>query len=334
MELKGSFPEVFSAGLGKCTKIKAKFELKENTSPNFRKKRNVPFAAIEEINDELDRLVNTDILSKVEFSELTVSMVYIGKKSKKIWVCADFSIGLNAALKDYHYPLPSQEEDLNKLNGGKVFWKIDLNKTYLQIPVDENSYKLLGINTHRGLYKFDRLDFGIKVALAIFQQVMDTMLGGFDFTFAYLDDIVKELHREHLNKVFAQIREFGCKVKEAKCDFCMNKIKYLGHIIDKDWRRPDPERATAIKDMPAPDNIMTLQSFFGLANFYQSFIKNLHDLRVPLNELLKKDKKWRWTPEYQTAFDQITKALTSNLFLTHYDPKLEIIVVLLGTWNN
>ena len=141
---------------------------------------------------------------------------------------------------------------------------------------------------------------------------METMLGCFDFTFAYLDDIVissitKELHREHLNKVFAQIREFGFKVKEAKCDFCMNKIKYLGHIIDKDGRRPDPEKSTAIKDMLAPDNVMTLQSFLGLANCYQSFMKYFHDLRVPLNELLKKNKKWRWTPECQTAFDQIKR---------------------------
>ena len=58
MELKGSFPEVFSAGLGKCTKIKGKFELKENTRPIFRKRRNVPFVATEEINKELDHLVN------------------------------------------------------------------------------------------------------------------------------------------------------------------------------------------------------------------------------------------------------------------------------------
>ena len=160
---------------------------------------------------------------------------------------------------------------------------------------------------------------------------MDAMLGSFDFTFAYLDDIVissktKELHREHLNKVFAQIREFGLKVKEAKYDFYMNKIKYLGHIIDKDERCPDLERATAIKEKPAPDNVTILQSFLGLANYYQSSIKNMHDLRAPLNELLKKHKKWRWTPECQTAFDQIKKALTSDLFSTHYDPKLGIIV--------
>ena len=123
---------------------------------------------------------------------------------------------------------------------------------------------------------------------------MNTILGGFDFTFAYLDDIVirnktKELHREHLNKVFVQIRDFGFKVNEAKCNFCMNKIKYLGHIIDKDGSRPDPERATAIKYIPAPDYVTTLQSFIGLANYYQSFIKNFHDLCAPLNKLLKKD---------------------------------------------
>ena len=87
----------------------------------------------------------------------------------------------------------------------------------------------------------------------------------------------------------------------------MNKIKYLGQSIDKDGRRPDPGRATAIKDMPAPDNVTVLQSFLGLANYYQSFIKNLPDLHTPLNELLKKNKKWRWTPEYQTAFDQIKR---------------------------
>ena len=198
---------------------------------------------------------------------------------------------IERSLKDYHYLLPSPEEVLNNLNRGKIFSKIDLSEAYLQIPVEENSSKLLCIDTHRGLYKFDRLVFGIKVAPAIFQQVMDTMLGGFDFTFAYLDDIViscktKEIHREHLNKVFAQIQEFESKVKEAKCDFCMNKIKYLGHIIDK-------ERATVIQYMPAPDNVTTLQSFLGLANYHQSFINNLHDLCAPLNELLKKDKKWR-----------------------------------------
>ena len=79
MRLKGSFPELFSAGLGKCTKIKSKFGLKESTRLIFRKKQNVPFAATEEINKELDRSVNMGILSNVEFIEWAASMVYIRK---------------------------------------------------------------------------------------------------------------------------------------------------------------------------------------------------------------------------------------------------------------
>ena len=90
--------------------------------------------------------------------------------------------------------------------------------------------------------------------------------------------------------IFAGIREFRFKVKEAKCDFCMKKIKDLEYIIDKDGRRPNPERATAIKDMSTPNNVTTLKSFLGLAHDYQSFIKNLHDFSAPLNELQKKKR--------------------------------------------
>ena len=79
---------------------------------------------------------------------------------------------------------------LYELNGSVVFSKVDLSDAYLQIPVEEECSKLLCINTHRGIYKFERLAFGIKVTPAIFQQVIDTMLVGLDFACAYLDDIV------------------------------------------------------------------------------------------------------------------------------------------------
>ena len=78
--------------------------------------------------------------------------------------------------------------------------------------------------------------------------------------------------------------------------------------------------------MPSSRNVTELQSFLGLANFYQVFIKNMYELRAPLNDLLKKDKKWKWTTEYQAAFEKIKTTLTSELFLTHFDPKLNIIV--------
>ena len=108
--------------------------------------------------------------------------------------------------------------------------------------------------------------------------------------------------------------------------FSWKKIKYLGHIIDKDGRRPDPKWAAAIKDMPAPNNIALLQSFLGLANYHQVLIQNMHDMRASLNELLKKDKPWDWTVKCQEALEKIKEMLTSDLFLTHYNLDLEIIV--------
>ena len=70
-----------------------------------------------------------------------------------------------------------------------IFSKVDLSDAYLQIPVEEECSKLLCINTDRGLYKFGRLPFGVKVTPAIFHQVMDTTLSDLDFNVAYLDDI-------------------------------------------------------------------------------------------------------------------------------------------------
>ena len=202
-------------------------------------------------------------------------------------------MGLNAALKEYHYPLLSPDEVFSNLNGGKIFSKIDLSDVYLQVPMEENSSRLLCIITHRGLFKFERLAFEVKVAPVIFQQVMDTMLGSLDFTIAYLDDILiknqdKDEHKMHVNQVFKHIQDYSFKIKESKCDFFFKRIKYLGHIIDENGRKPDPEKSTAIREMPAPNNVTSLQSFLGLANCYQSFILKMHNLRAPLNKLLKK----------------------------------------------
>ena len=299
-KMLSSHPVFFSSGLGRCTKMIAKSELNDNTQSVFQKNRNVPLASLKQINEELDRWVKTGELAKLQYSDWVAPTVYVIKKSKEICICADFSTELNAALKVFNYPLPCPEDIFVKLKGGKIFSKINPSDTYLQIPVEEESSKLLCINTYCSLFKFERLPFGVMVAPAIFHQVMDTMLSGFDFAVAYLDDILMKSqslgeHKEHVHKVFAKIQDYGFKLKESKCYFFMEKIKYLGHIIDRDGRRPDPGRAAAIKDMSAPNNIATLQSFLGLANYYQIFIPNMYDLHALLNELLKKDKLWEWT---------------------------------------
>ena len=138
----------------------AELKLKQNMQPVFVRKRKVPFASLDKINQELDRLENVGILSKTEYNQWAAPVVYVKKKSGEIRVCADFSTGLNTALVDFHYPLPSPEEVLSKLNGGRVFSKIDLSDVYLQIPVNNDCANLLCINILRGLCRYENLRLG------------------------------------------------------------------------------------------------------------------------------------------------------------------------------
>ena len=126
---------------------------------------------------------------------------------------------------------------------------------------------------------------------------MDTMLSDLYFEVAYLDDILMnsqnvEQQKEHVHKVFSRIHGYGFKLKESKCNFFMKKIRYFGHIIDKGSRRPGTEWATVFKDMPVSENVSSVQCLLGLANYYQVFIPNMHNLHVLLNEILKKDMDW------------------------------------------
>ena len=77
-----------------------------------------------------------------------------------------------------------------------------------------------------------------------------------------------------------------------------------------------------------PTSISTLKAFLGLANYYSNFIPKMHAFRAPLNKSLKKDTKWSWSSKCQNTFKEIIKALTSDLFITHYDPNKEIYIVI------
>ena len=138
----------FSGDLGRCNKMAVKLELNNDSQPVFKKSRNVPFASLTHIDKKFQRLEQMGVISKIQY-KWAAPAVYIKKKSNEIPVCADFSTGLNAALKEYHYPLPNPDEVFSKLNGGKVFSKIDLSDAYLQVPMEENSSRQLCINTYR-----------------------------------------------------------------------------------------------------------------------------------------------------------------------------------------
>uniref|UniRef100_A0A914CQ61 RNA-directed DNA polymerase n=1 Tax=Acrobeloides nanus TaxID=290746 RepID=A0A914CQ61_9BILA len=312
-ELKAAYPEVFEEGLGHCNQGKAIIKLKEGAQPAFCRARPVPLSHKLAVEQELARLEQMGVISHVDYSQWAAPIVVAKKANGKIRICADYSTGLNRSVDMHHYPLPLPEHLFAALNRGKVFSKIDFSDAYFQIEVAEECKSLLTINTHKGLFQYNRMPFGVKSAPGIFQQVMEQMC----------DDAS---HIEDLKRVFEKIRQFGFRVRLDKCEFFKKDVKYLGHVINAEGKKMDDAKIEAILKMPVPKNAKDLRAFLGLLNYNGKFVKILHELRQPLDLLLKKDTRWNWTTEQQRAFEKVKTTLVSPQLLAHYDPKQELIV--------
>ena len=125
------------------------------------------------------------------------------------------------------YPLPRIDELFASLSGGQAFSKLDLSHAYQQIPLAEDSQVFVAVNTHKGLFKYTRLPFGVASAPAIFQRVMETLLQGLQGVCVYLDDILvtgrtTEEHLHNLQEVLQCLEESGMRLKKGKCSsYCL-----------------------------------------------------------------------------------------------------------------
>ena len=86
-------------------------------------------------------------------------------------------------------------------------------------------------------------------------------------------------------------------------------------IIEEGKISMDLVKLKGIRDWPIPTMVKQVQSFLGFGNFYQKFINKFLELARPLNDLLKKDKKFEWTQECQKAFDMLKQKFTAELVL-------------------
>ena len=245
------FPEVFTNQLGHCTKVKARLQFQDGAQPKFLKARPVPYALAGKIEHQLQRLESLGVLEKITYSPCASPIVPVLKPNGQVRVCGDFSIAVNPFLNVDQYPLPKATDILAKLAGGHEFSKIDFADDYLQVELEEDSKEWVVINTHKGLYRFNRLAFGLASAPAIFQKVMDQVISGLDGVCVYLDDLIvtgrdRQSHLENLNAVCQRISQFGFTVKQEKCSFLQSEIQYLGYVITKDGVLPSREKCKAI----------------------------------------------------------------------------------------
>ena len=190
--LKGvldKYATVFKSDLGCLQGEKVHLFVDERVTPKFCKPCSVPLAMKESVEAELDRLESTGIISPVKFAKWAAPIVPVPQKDGTMRICGDFKTTVNRTLKTESYPLPRVELFV-KLSGGKSFTKLDMSNAYLQLPLDEESSQLVTINTHKGLFKYNRLPFGVSSAPAIFQRCMESLLREQKGAAVYIGDIL------------------------------------------------------------------------------------------------------------------------------------------------
>ena len=165
------------------------------------------------------------------------------KPDGSIRICGDYKLTINRAANPNVYPLPRIGELFANLAGGKSFTKLDLAEAYQQIPLEDTSKQYVTINTYKGLYRYNRLPFGVSAAPSIFQRVMENLLQGIPCVSIYLDDILitgptEAEYLTTLDKVLSQLEAAQFRLKQQKCAFLLPAVEYLGHKISAEGIQP------------------------------------------------------------------------------------------------
>ena len=227
-----------------------------------------------------------------------LGMVVVPKKGGALRVCVDLKPLNENVLREVH-PLPKVDDILAQLSGAKIFSKLDANSGFWQIPLAKKSRLLTTFITHYGRYCFNKMPFGISSAPEHFQKRMSKILAGLEGVLVLIDDVLvfgknQKEHNERLRAALLRIKESGATLNLSKCEFSKKQIKFLGHLIDGNGIRADPDKTTAITEMKEPSNVSELRRFFGMVNQLGKFSNKLADLTQPLCQLLSTKSSWTW----------------------------------------
>lgn len=324
------YESVFKSS-GLLKDIAVKIHLKQGATPIFKKARQPPYTLREGIEAELTRLANDNIIKPVEFSDWATPIVPVLKKNGAVRICGDYKATINRHTQCDHHPIPRIEDLIQKLVGGKKFTKIDFSNAYQQLQLDKESRELTTINTHKGLFQFQRLCFGISAAPGIFQRVMESIFQNVPMSVTYFDDLfitghTDEEHIKNLEAVLAICKAKGLAINKDKCEFMRDQVTFLGHKLNKDGIQPLDDTVRAIKEAPPPTNLHELRSFLGLINHYSKFIPGSSNVLAPLYSLLQKNTRWCWGKIQNEAFLKAKSLLSSDKILVHFNPRQPIIL--------
>ncbi|GJS38620.1 putative reverse transcriptase domain-containing protein [Tanacetum coccineum] len=230
---------------------------------------------------------------------------------------------LNKLTIKNRYPLPRIDDLFDQLQGSSIYSKIDLRSGYHQLRIHEEDIPITAFRTRYGNYEFQVMPFGLTNAPAVFMDLMNRVCKPYldKFVIVFIDDILiysknKEEHGEHLKTILNFLRSEKLYAKFSKCDFWLDSVQFLGHVIDSSGVHVDPAKIEAIKNWAAPTTPTKVRQFLGLAGYYRRFIKEFSLISKPLTKLTQKNKPYVWGDDEEEAFQTLKLKLCSAPILS------------------
>lgn len=312
----------------KDSPVKMKIILSDD-DPIYQRARRLPPKEKENVNNQIKEWLKDGII-KPSSSEYAVPVVPVKKKDGTTRVCVDYRPINRKIIKD-RYPLPVIEDQIDALEGAKVFTTLDLANGFFHVPIEPESQKFTSFITSGGQYEFLRAPFGLCVSPPVFMRFINTVFAELianGSVIPYMDDIVIPAMNEtdaleKLKRVLKTAEEYGLKIKWKKCTVLQRKIEFLGYEIENGKIRPSPAKTIAVKNFSQPKNVKQMQQFLGLTGYFRRFVLDYARIAKPLNDLLRQDTKFIFGTEQQLAFEKLKKIITERPVLEMFQYGLE-----------
>ncbi|KAL0403807.1 UNVERIFIED_CONTAM: Transposon Ty3-I Gag-Pol polyprotein [Sesamum radiatum] len=278
-------------------------------------------AELRELKKQLQELMDKKLI-RPSVSPWGAPVLFVKKKDGSLRLCIDYR-ELNKLTIKNKYPLPRIDDLFDQLKGAQVFSKIDLRSGYHQLRIKADDIAKSAFRTRYGHYEFVVMPFGLTNAPAAFMDLMNRVFKPYldRFVVVFIDDILvysasDKMHEEHLWVVLQTLREKQLYAKFSKCEFWLESVAFLGHVITKEGISIDPRKVEAIVDWPKPTNVTEIRSFLGLAGYYRKFVEGFSRIALLLNRLTQKRIKFEWDQACDDSFKELKQRLASAPVLT------------------
>ena len=223
-------------------------------------------------------------------------------------LCVDYR-GLNKVTIANRYALPLMNELRDRVQGAKIFTKIDLKAGFHLIRIKKGDEWKTAFRTRYGHFQYNVMPFGLENAPATFQNMMNDILRDMldAGTVVYIDDILiysetEEQHVELVREVLSRLEKHSLAIEPEKCFWHQEKVDFLGYVVSAKGIEMATDKVETILKWREPQNVTEVQSFLGFANFYRRFIQDYSKVAKPLTDVTSKSSEWNWTRECKMAF--------------------------------